>query len=188
MTDLDTLLPDIAAGDAAAFGRFVAGAETRIRHVLLSFAGHVDVEAVVQECLLRVWQVAPKVVPDGRPNALLRWSIRIARNLAISETRRRRIAPDVITRLERGSDEVALEPEIPDPMLRGLIARCRDQLPDKPAEALRARLDGPWRADAEIAAALGVRTNTFLQNFTRARKLLAACLGAHGVDVARELA
>lgn len=187
MHDLDVHLPAIVAGDASAFGSFVAGAETRLRHSLTSFAGHVDVEAVVQECLLRIWQVAPKVVPDGRPNTLLRLSIRVARNLAISETRRRRVDPAVVSRLERETEGV-VDPEIPDPKLREVIALCRDRLPDKPAAALTARLEGPWRADVDLAADLGMQPNTFLQNFTRARKLLAACLGAHGIDLAQELA
>jgi len=33
-----------------------------------------------------------------------------------------------------------------------------------------------------------MRTNTFLQNVTRARKLIAECLERHGVDLAAELA
>ena len=33
----------------------------------------------------RVWQVAPRFKPDGRPDALLRLAIRIGRNLAVSE-------------------------------------------------------------------------------------------------------
>ena len=186
MIDLDDHLPAIVAGDATAFGRFVAGAETRLRQSLGSFAGVVDVEAVVQECLLRIWQVAPEVVPDGRPNALLRLSIRVARNLAIGETRRRRVDPAVVRRLEHEA-EGAVEPEIPDPRLREIIALCRERLPDKPAAALAARLEGPWRADADLADELGMRPNTFLQNFTRARKLLAQCLADHGVDIQAEL-
>ena len=33
-----------------------------------------------------------------------------------------------------------------------------------------------------------MRKNTFLQNVTRARKLIAECLARHGVDLAVELA
>jgi hypothetical protein len=42
------------------------------RGSLRSFAERVDVEAVVQAALVRVWQVAPRVRPDGRPEPLLR--------------------------------------------------------------------------------------------------------------------
>lgn len=188
MTDLDTWLPDIAAGDADAFGRFVAGAESRLRDSLASFAAAIDVEAVVQECLLRVWQVAPRVELDGRGNSLLRFTIRVARNLAVSETRRRRVDPDTLVRLESQPIEDACDPALPDPLLREVIAKCREKLPEKPAQALTARLEGPWRADAEIAESLGLRANTFLQNFGRARRLLAECLGKYGIDVAQELA
>lgn len=185
MNDLDRLLEAIAAGDDAAFGQFVAAAESRIRLSVLGFATTVDTEAVVQECLLRVWQVAPRFVPDGRPNGLLRLAIRIARNLAVSETRRR----GGVASSDLGDDEIeiAVEPEQPDPMLREIIARCRELLRGKPAEVLAARLGEPWRPDADLAVAIGMRTNTFLQNFTRARKQIAECLGKHGVDVAKEL-
>ena len=95
----------------------------------------IDVEAVLQEALLRVWQVAPRFVPDGAPNGLLRLAVRIARNLAVSEVRRTRATPVEAI-------EVAIEISEPDPMLRQAIAECRDQLPAKPRQALDARLAG----------------------------------------------
>ena len=45
---------------------------------LRSFVTEVDVEAVLQESLLRVWHASPRFVPDGQPNALLRFAVRIA--------------------------------------------------------------------------------------------------------------
>lgn len=86
--DLDAHLPGIAAGDAAAFARWMVGAEPAVRASLRPFAVRVDVEAVVQEALLRAWQVAPRIAPDGRPNGLLRVTLRAARNLAIDDARR----------------------------------------------------------------------------------------------------
>ena len=68
MTDLDRHLPGILAGDSSAFATWMAGAEPRLRASLRSFAVQVDTEAVLQETLLRVWQVAPRFVPDGRPD------------------------------------------------------------------------------------------------------------------------
>ena len=56
-TDLDTLLPRIAARDEEAFVDWMRSAEHRIRDSLRSFAARVDVEATVQETLLRVWQM-----------------------------------------------------------------------------------------------------------------------------------
>ena len=94
MIDLDVHLPAVAAGDARAFGAWVAGAEGPVRDGLRGFAAAVDVEAVLQEALLRAWSVAPRLAPDGRANALLRFTVRAARNLALSEARRRgRVAP-----------------------------------------------------------------------------------------------
>jgi DNA-directed RNA polymerase specialized sigma24 family protein len=178
--DLDVHLESIRNGDASAFGRFVAGAEHPVRESLRPFAAHVDSEAVVQEALLRVWQFSPRVVPDGRPNALLRYAVRIARNLAISELRRARVKGVDPSTLEEVPDVAPSAP--PDPILRRAIAECREKLPLKPAAALSARIEsGGADPDETLAARLGMRTNTFLQNFTRARKLLAECLESKGV-------
>src|SRR6185295_3065115 len=91
--DLDIHLTALAAGDAGAFGRWLAGAEPCLRASLRPFAARVDTEAALQEALLRTWQVAPRHTPDGRPNSLLRLAQRIARNLCIDEARRARAAP-----------------------------------------------------------------------------------------------
>lgn len=190
MLDLDVHLPAIARGDDIAFGRWLAGAEPTLRESLRPYAARVDVEAMLQEALLRVWQVAPRHTPDGRPNSLFRLSIRIARNLCIDELRRTRCAPMDDDGLERilSSAEVTDAASGPDPFLRKVIAECRDKLPDKPAEALSSRLgSGGGEPDEELAARLGMRLNTFLQNVTRARKLLAECLEKRRVDLGVEL-
>lgn len=181
--DLDVHLAAIAARDADAFGRFLGGAELELRKSLRALSASVDVEAIVQETFLRVWQVAPRVMPDGRPNALLRFSVRVARNLAISDLRRRRETA-VADAIERAEPEEPRAPEPSDPLLAELIARCVGDLPNKPAEALRARLESAGAdPDGDLAERLGMRLNTFLQNVTRARKLVAACLEKKGVDV-----
>jgi RNA polymerase sigma-70 factor (ECF subfamily) len=183
--DLDHLLPGIRGGDPEAFGRWVAACEMSLRLGLRSFAASVDTEAVLQEALLRVWQVAPRFVPDGRPNGLRRLATRIARNLAISEGRRP--VNDATTE----ADELPSPPRpTSDPFLRRAIDECRRKLGDgKPAQALEARLaSGGAEPDETLAARLSMRLNTFLQNFTRARRLLAECLARHGIDIAKELA
>jgi len=168
----DAFLARIVAGDTTAFAGWLARAEGPVRASLASFARVIDVEAVVQEALLRVWQVAPRFTPDGQPDSLLRFAVRIARNLAVSEVRRTRATPvDDI--------EIAVEPETPDPLLRAAIVDCREQLPPKPRQALDARLRGG--SDEELAETLHMKLNTFLQNFTRARQLLADCLGKKGI-------
>lgn len=188
----DDLLAGISAGDAGVFARWLPLAEGRLRASLRSFASRVDVEAVVQEALVRVWQVAPRFVPDGRPDALLRLAIRIARNLAVSELRRSRVDPvdpEFFEQALADADGAFPGPDRgTDPMLRRVIEECRRMLPRKPAEAIQARLDsGGAEPDAVVAERLRMRRNTFLQNITRARRLLADCLRRRGIDLAVEL-
>lgn len=191
MIDLDVHLSAITAGDAAAFGRWLAGAEPCLRRSLRPFAARVDTEAALQEALLRTWQVAPRVRADGAPNSLLRLSLRIARNLCLDEARRARTTPADDDALEQASAATLdLAPRsAPDPLLRRVIDECRKLLPAKPAEALAARLaSAGGDPDETLAERLGMKLNTFLQNFTRARKLLAECLHKHRVDLDAEMA
>jgi RNA polymerase sigma-70 factor (ECF subfamily) len=189
MSELDRHTEAIVAGDPDAFGRWVAGAEPLLRLRLRPFAARVDTEAVLQEALLRLWQVAPRWQPDGREDGLVRLASRIARNLAIDELRRARMDLASIEAIEQAAGELAHAPSDPDPLLRAIVERCREHLPAKPAAALGARLaSAGGDPDQVLAARLGMQPNTFLQNFTRARKLLAACLEREGVDLAGELA
>jgi DNA-directed RNA polymerase specialized sigma24 family protein len=185
--DLDEHLAAIQAGDADAFERWVAAAEATVRLALRSFAARVDTEAVLQETLLRVWQVAPRFVPDGRPNALVRLAVRTARNLAISDVRR--ASGPVRRDGDPAVETVTVTVAAPDPLLRRAIEECRAELPARPAQALAARLgSGGVEADEVLAGRLAMRLNTFLQNVTRARRLLADCLRRRGIDLATELA
>lgn len=177
--DLDRHLPGIAAGDPDAFTPWVAGAEHALRESLRPFAASVDVEAVLQEALLRVWQVAPRVVPDGRPNALFRLAVTAARNLALSELRRRRpaLASDA-------PPEVPAAPREPDPLLARVVRACLELLPPQPRRAFLARLEARGGVeDGALAAAARMSVNTFLQNVTRARRLLARCLASKGAEL-----
>ena len=176
------------SGDRGAFARWLAGAEAPIRSALRGFAAQVDTEAVLQEALLRAWQVAPRLVPDGRENALLRFAVRAARNLAVDEARRAGFrAPADEEDLARLLDGLALAgpPAGPDPLLRRAIVACREKLPPRPRAALDGRLGaGGIEPDAAVAARLGMRLNTFLQNLSRARKALLECLRRAGVPEA----
>ena len=185
--DLDVHLPGILARDTNAFARWMSACEPSVRESLRSFVTVVDVEAVLQEALLRVWHASPRFVPDGQPNALLRFAVRIARNLAISEVRRTKARPVEDEALERMTPHD--EPAPPDPILREKIAECYARLPDKPRQALLARIHSDGRTnDDALAMSLSMRLNTFLQNFGRARKLLAECLQKYGVSIGQELA
>ncbi len=187
MEDLDIHVPGIVSGDADAFGAWMSHAEPVLRDNLRSFAAKVDTEAVLQETLLRLWQVAPRFRADGRPNGLLRLGFRISKNLAISENRRIHTSPVEPAQI---AETLEAPPSgTPDPILRRVIELCRSKLPKKPALALAARLgSGGGEPDETLAERLGMTKNTFLQNFGRARKFLMQCLKREGVDLEAELA
>lgn len=179
MMNLDVYRDAISEGDADAFADFLSHAEVPLRQSLRSFARLLDVEAVVQEASLRLWQVAPRFAADGTENGLLRLLLRIGRNLAIDEVRRRHRE---VAQLDPETPAVQASP--PDPMLRKALAECFDRLPEQPRRAMSARIEsGGVEADSMIAMGCNMRVNTFLQNITRARRLLAACLETKGVDV-----
>jgi RNA polymerase sigma-70 factor (ECF subfamily) len=171
-------LAAIAAGDERAFEAWLAPAEPRLRASLTPFAARVDAEAVLQEALFRVWQTAPRVSPDGRPEALLRFAVRVARNLALTELRR------------RGREKVTPDPDPPDDApppprhdpaeLRHAIRRCREKLPGRPRAAFDLRHAMAGLRDEALAAQLGMTPNTFVQNVRRARLALEECLRAAG--------
>lgn len=180
MRNLDELAPAIAIGDAEAFATFLACVEDPVRRSLKPFAARVDVEAVVQEAFLRIWQVAPRFVPDGRDNGLLRLAFRVARNLALDELKRRREEP--IDAAGDAASETALEPVFVDPLLAARIAECFDELPEQPRRAMGARLENEGcDPDSVLAERCRMKPNTFFQNVTRARRLLASCLEARGI-------
>jgi RNA polymerase sigma-70 factor (ECF subfamily) len=178
--DTDVYLARIAAGDDTAFAAWLGAVEPEVRASLRGFARVVDTEAVLQEAFLRVWQAAPRVV-------LMRFAVTTARNTAISELRRRKVTV---------ADEAALESaavELPqggarDDLLREALRLCLELLPAKPREVILARLEGSGSAtDASLAVRLGMRTNTFLQNVTRAKRALVGCLEERGVRVSGRL-
>jgi RNA polymerase sigma-70 factor (ECF subfamily) len=176
--DERTLLPLIAAGDSMAFGQWVAGVEHSLRLSLRRYAAACDTEAVLQEALLRVWQVAPRFQPDGAPNPLLRFAVVTARNVAVSELRR--TANPVV---DEEMPEIAVDVAMPDPLLRAAVLECREKLPKQPRLALETRLESCGGDDDHtLAERVGMKLNTFLQNFTRARKLLLECLKKRGVE------
>ncbi len=177
----DALLPDIAAGDVQAFASWLAHGEPRIRLSLKRFARFVDTEAVLQETLLRLWQVAPRVRADARGDSLARLGVQIAHNLAIDHLRRSR-------RLERAqlqepTTDDGEEPAFTDPLLRTVIHECVGKLPKQPASVLRCRMEsGGTQPDEALAERLGMQLNTFLKNFGRARQFLLECLERAGVE------
>lgn len=189
MTDLDQHLSAVVAGNVQAFSMWMRGAEPVLRDSLSSFSALVDTEAVLQETLLRIWQVAPRFRPDGRPNGLLRLGLRTARNLAASEVQRPEVSSvGPVTSADTPPPFEGVEGKQPDPMLRRTIRTCHDRLPDQLGQAITARFDSAGgEPDAVLAERQGMSTNTFLQNITRARKFLKECLHRHGIDLDTEI-
>lgn len=176
----DALLPAIAAGDVQAFASWLAHGEPRIRASLQRFARAVDTEAILQETLLRLWRVAPRVQLDAQGDSLARLGVQIARNLAVDHVRRTR-------QLASASDEPHEESEegnFSDPLLRDVIRDCVRRLPPQPRAALDQRLaSAGCEPDESLAEQLGMQLNTFLKNFGRARRFLLECLRRAGVEL-----
>lgn len=183
--DRDALLPAIAAGDTQAFAVWLRDAEPRVRLTLARFARAVDTEAVLQEALLRIWQVAGRVQLDGRGDTLVRLAIQIAHNLAIDHVRRdRRLAQTERAQLAAFTPNDVDDTPPPDPLLREVIVACIEKLPKQPSAALHARLENAgFDPDETLANRLGMQLNTFLKNFGRARSLLLDCLRGRGVSL-----
>jgi RNA polymerase sigma factor (sigma-70 family) len=167
----------IAAGDADAFASWMAAAELRLRGSLRPFARDVDTESVLQECLLRVWQVAPRFKPDGKPEGLLRFAMRTARNLAIDEVRKQGRGVGLPPELDPGPG-----PHIERAWLRTLLLGCLERLPERARLALEMRLRSSGARDEVLAEAVGMTLNTFFQNIRRARLALLGCLKQHGYN------
>ena len=171
----------IANKDGEVFASWLARCEEPLRLSLRNFNRVVDVEAVVQETALRVWQAASRIEPDGRPEYLLRWAITVARNLARDIARRS--GREVV--LDEDNDLPAPAPTVPnDPILRARIEACRGQLPPRPAAAIDARLTaGGATSDRQLADRVDMTFDAFRQNLVRARRLLEKCLELAGINV-----
>lgn len=176
------------SGDMEAFAWWMGMVEMPLRRSLRRFARAVDVEAVVQETLVRMWLAAgdPERQWSG-PAASLKFAYRVARNVALEEVRRYRRDRFVDLAELDGLPEGSVEPDPPDPALRRAIEDCVQRLPRQPRKALTARARAGGQPDREIAAGLRMKLNTFLQNIVRARRLLADCLERRGVRLAEIL-
>jgi RNA polymerase sigma-70 factor (ECF subfamily) len=167
----DELIAALAAGDDAAlrelFTRHAPWLAARLRAALPPS----DVEDVLQETFLAVWQGARGYRPRGTPRA---WMWVIARNQAALLLRRRGPATLPLR------DAVALD-ETPAPGLdpaevalaRADIAAALNN-PDGEVLRLMYVEDRPV---AEVAALLGVPAGTVKSRAHRARRLLRVALG-----------
>ncbi len=170
------------SGNPEAFAHWMQMVEIPLWRSLSRFARTVEVEVVVQETFMRMWLFAndPERVLEGQ-SASLRFALRVARNVALEELRRcgqgRFAELEELDRLPEGR----LKPELPDPALGKAIGECVERLPEKPRNALEARIGEGHLPDRELAQAVRMKANTFLQNIVRARRLLADCLERKGI-------
>lgn len=180
MNEVDELWARVGGGDREAFGDWMGRVERPIRRSLSRFARNVEPEVVVQETLLRMWLLAQNRDRElTGADASLRYALRMARNLALNELRRReREVP-----LHEDDDFEQTAPEPPsDPALARAIRDCLDRLAGQPLKAIRARIElGHQMADKVLAQMLGMTTNTLLQNIVRARRQIADCLEGKGI-------
>ena len=183
--DYDTEVAEwqaIVDRDEGAFARWFARCEMPLRRSLRPFADVVDVDAVVQETVIQLWEHdASRLTPSGRPDFLLRWAFVVARNKA------RNLAT-------RAGRQESLEPhgDLParaahagsDPLLRARIRRCLEDLPHTLRRVLAARLrDDGQHSDRELAGPLDISFDAFRQSLARGRRGLEACLKKHGIDI-----
>ncbi len=178
MTAIDAAFERARTGDHDGFADWVRLVEVRLRGTLRRFARGADVEAVLQESLLRMWRLAPGLHLQG-DDASLRYATTIAANLAKAEIRRGgRFDP-----IEDRDDPPVEGAPLGDPWLRSLILSCFARLSGRPREALLLRLTTHGTThDRDLAGTLGMTLNTFLQNVVRARTAIAKCLSGHGVE------
>ncbi|HEU5076172.1 MAG TPA: hypothetical protein VFU02_18395, partial [Polyangiaceae bacterium] len=68
------------------------------------------------------------------------------------------------------------------------VEACRQRLPPNPARAFVARFEAQGaESDERIAERLGMKLNTFLKNFGRARRFMLECLERRGIRLGGEL-
>ena len=163
----DELIAALAAGDDTAlrvlFFRHAPWLAARLRAVLRP----PDVEDVLQETFLAVWQHARGYRPQGTPQA---WIWVIARNQAALLLRRR---GPVTTPLDEASCACAGLDPAETALVRADIAAALDG-PEGDVLRLMYVED---RSVAEVAVLLGVPAGTVKSRAHRARRILRATLG-----------
>jgi len=185
LTDAEALFTAARGGDPIAFADWMGRVERPIQASLRPFARAVDLEVVMQETFARMWVFArdPSRALEG-PHASLRFALGVARNVAREQVRQARLGQMIsLESLTDPPEPEVLDEPPEDPGLRRIIVACLDSLPKRPREALFARLRPAPAPDRELAAALQMSLNAFLQNIVRAREQLARCLKGRGVSL-----
>jgi RNA polymerase sigma-70 factor (ECF subfamily) len=173
------------AGEAA-FKDWFKRCEFPLRRSLRHFAAVVDVEAVVQETVIQIWEHdASRISRTSRPEFLLRWAIVVARNKALNIAKRTGRQDS----LEAHVDLTTPAAHAPgDPFLSARIRRCLEELPPTLRRVLEARVkDDGQHSDRELAGLLDTTFAAFRQNLARGRHGVEDCLKKHGIDIRKGL-
>jgi len=177
-------LEAIARRDREAFSRWFARCEIPLKRSLRSFAQTADVEAIVQETAIKLWQDPSKIRPDGGSGFLLRWARVVARNAARNAAKRPANRLDHHASMPPDDEIVAHVLPMSDLFLRTRIQQCLERLPIRQQRGFRARLDnGGSRKDRELAESIDMSFDVFRQTITRGRKALIKCLRSFNIDV-----
>lgn len=169
------LVQALATGDEEAFAEVFRRHYPTVYGVLLRITGSPDeAEDLAQEVFLRLYQ---RPVPPGTEVNLAGWLYRVASNLGFNAVRSRRRLRDRVIRWARL--ELPLVGASPNPATeaerRDTAARVRQalaELPERDRTVLILRHSGV--SYAEIAAAVGIRTNSVGTVLARAERALRA--------------
>ena len=177
----ESLVARVAQGDRRAMQLlFVRHQQKVYRFVLRMVADSATAEDVVSEVFIDLWRQAASF--EGRAR-LSTWLLAIARNKALSATRRRRDQP--LEEAMEIPDPSAMADETLDVGQRNVVLRgCLEQL----SPAHREIVDLVYyheRSVEEASAILGVPAATVKTRMFYARKRLADLLRAAGVETAR---
>jgi DNA-directed RNA polymerase specialized sigma24 family protein len=172
----------IVRRDEDAFKRWLERTHIHLRLSLRSFATAVDVEVVVQETAIRVWERASTIVPDGSPAFLTRWAATVARNNARNAVKRAQREVPLHQAADRPETQIGRAGV--DPFLRTRLHGCRERLPDALRRVIDMILaDGGQRSARECATAGRMSYDAFRQNLARGRRALENCLREHGIEI-----
>lgn len=181
-TDRD-LLADVCKGDQSAFAE-IAGRhyDAVYRVVWRVMGGPDDAEDVTQEAFLKLWQ-APHALRDGA--AVKSWLMRVAGNLAIDRSRRRR--PQTVDELPDLADD---SPSQHLSMSRAQVAAAVDgaiaELPDRQRLALVLTYY-EHLGNQQTAEVMDLSVDAVESLLSRARRNLKSRLAADWRDMLDEL-
>jgi len=179
----EALLRRYATGDSLAARLLVARMAPRLHRLALRLlADAAEAEDVVQEAMLRLWQIAPRWQSGGAQPST--WVYRVTVNLATDRLRRRRsVALDAVA---EPADETPAPFEVLLEADRALaLEAALAQLPDRQRQAVVLRhLEG--MPNPEIAEVMGVGIEAVESLTARGKRRLAELLSARRHDLGYE--